>query len=317
MKKRNIIAILASLAAVLVAFAACNGNEDDVTNPTVIGDDGQVYQEVTEVVTDAAGEPVIGSDGETKVVTVTKPVATEPDQAVNATTNLSGQQGSSEGTTTYEDVTFPEGEKIEVEVDKNGRPEDCRLDKIIKATADSKAFYLNCMVVTNDNYGIVETGISMKLYMKGTKLAFEMPMGVTTMRMAYDGKAVHVILPATKYYYTMPTEGEDSAAMEEMMGMWDTIGSDSMEYVSTTNVKIKGTEYICETYADSANTNKYYFNSKDELKRIEIIASDGTTSILKVTECSSKVDDSIFTVPKGYKQLTEEALKGLAGSMGF
>ena len=192
MKKRNIIAILASLAVVLFVFAACNGNGgDDVTNPTVVGEDGSVYEQVTEVVTDAAGEPVIGSDGETKVVTVTKPVTEPADATVNS-------QGGTEGTTTYEDVTFPEGEKVEVEVDKDGRPEDCKLDKITKSTAKSKAFYINGMVVTSENFGIVDTGVSIKLYMKDSRVAMEMPMGVTTMRIAYDGKNMHIILPATK-----------------------------------------------------------------------------------------------------------------------
>ncbi len=315
MKKRNIIAILASLAVVLFAFAACNGNEDDVTNPTIVGDDGQVYQEVTEVVTDAAGEPVVGSDGETKVVTVTKPITTEPDKAVNATTN--SQQGATEGTTTYEDVTFPEGEKVEVEVDKDGRPEDCKLDKITNSTAKNKAFYINGMVVTSENYGIVDTGVTIKLYMKDSRVAMEMPMGVTTMRMAYDGKSVHMILPATKYYFSQPVENGDTGVMDETLGMWDSIASETMEYVETTNVKIKGNEYVCESYSDGQNINKYYFNSKDELKRIEFIAPDGTTSIFKVNECSSNVDDSIFTVPKGYKPLTEDALQGMIGSMGI
>ena len=61
---------------------------------------------------------------------------------------------------------------------------------------------------------------------------------------------------------------------------------------------------------------QYYFNKKDELKRIEFISPDGTTSIFKVYECSSKVKDSIFEVPKGYKPLTEEALQGFMGNLG-
>lgn len=314
MKKRNVIAILASLAVVLFAFAACNGNgEEGVTNPTILTDDGLIYEQVTEVVTDAAGEPVIGSDGETKVVTVTK-LVTEPDQAADAPTNA---QGGTEGTTTYEDVTFPEGEKVEVEIDKDGRPEDCKLDKITKSTAKSKAFYINGMVVTSENFGIVDTGVTIKLYMKDSRVAMEMPMGVTTMRMAYDGKNVHLILPATKYYFSQPVEGGDTGVMDEALGMWDTIGSETMEYIETTNVKIKGNEYVCETYSDGQNINKYYFNKKDELKRIEFIAPDGTTSIFKVNECSSKVSDSIFEVPKGYKPLTEDALQGFMGSMGI
>lgn len=307
MKKRNIIAILASLAIVLTVFAACGKNEDDVTNPTVVGSDGQVYEEVTEIVTD--------EEGNTSVATVTKPVET---QAGATTAQPSGgtQSGTAEGTTTYEDVTFPEGEKVEVEVGKDGRPENCRLDKLLNASSKSKALYMSCVVVTNDNFGLVETGVSMKVYIKDSKFAMEIPMGVTTMRFAYDGKSMNLILPATKYYYTVAAgEGED--LMGGSMDMWNSLSSDTMEYVETTEVKIRGNEYICETYSDSTNTNKYYFNSKDELKRIEIITPDGQTSILKINECSAKVDDSIFSVPKGYTMLTEEALAALGGSLGL
>ena len=77
MKKRNIIAILASCAAVLTIFTACGKKEEDVTNPTVVGTDGKVYEEITEAVTDAEGEAVTDAQGETQVVVVTKPYTTK------------------------------------------------------------------------------------------------------------------------------------------------------------------------------------------------------------------------------------------------
>ena len=328
MKKRNIIAILAALAIVLTVFAACGKNEgDDTTNPTVVGSDGQVYEEVTEIVTDA--------EGNTSVATVTKPVQVQTDAADTTSANAtakpsqssqatlptqssggSAQTGAPESTTTYEDVTFPEGEKIEVEVESDGRPADCRLDKLLNDSSKNKALYMNCVVVTSTNMGLVETGVNMKVYIKGSKFAMEMPMGVTTMRFAYDGKAMNLILPATKYYYTV-ADAEGENLMGGSMDMWNSLNSSTMEYVETTEVKIRGNNYICETFTDSTNTNKYYFNKKGELKRIEIIAAGGETSILKINECSTKVDDKIFSVPKGYKQLTEDALAALGGSLGL
>lgn len=315
MKKRNIIAILASLAAVLFVFAACgdNNNGDDVTNPTVVGADGHVYQEVTEVVTEVVTDKEGKTEVVSQVVTVTKPVE---DQPANGTTAGSAEGTTAEGVTTFEDVTFPEGEKIEVEVDKDGKPAESKMQKILNDSSKNKSFYLNATIVTNQNLGIVETGVPMKLYMKGSNFAFEMKIGLATMRMAYDGKSMNIILPETKYYYSVAA-GEEGETMEESMNVWGSIGSDTMSYVETTNVKLKGVDYICETYTDSTNTNKYYFNDKDELKRIEIIGSDGTTTIFKVYECSSKVDDSIFSVPKGYKQLSEDALAGVLGNMGL
>ncbi len=302
MKKRNIIAILASLAVVLTVFTACDKSGDD-TNPTIVGADGQVYEQVTEVVTNAAGEAVTDAEGNTKVDTVTKPVTTTGN-------------GSTESTTTYEDVTFPEGEKVEVEVDKEGRPEDCKLDKLLTASAQNKALYLNCTVVTSDNFGLGETGINMKMYMKNDKFALEFPLLITTIRVAYDGKEMNFMIPSQKSYYPIAS-GEDSVGVIDSVAMWESIVSDSLEYKETTNVTIRGNSYVCEVYGDSTNVNKYYFNSKDELKRIEVIAADGTTSILKVNECSTNIDDSIFTVPNGYTQLTEEDMMGFSASLGY
>lgn len=353
MKKRNIIAILASCAAVLTIFTACGSKEDDVTNPTVVGTDGKVYEEITEAVTDTEGEAVTDAAGETQVVVVTKPYTTKkaekekdkdkekddktkaPDEnpgttatpgTPNATTpdttypplfpGLTEPAG--ETTTTYEDVTFPEGEIIDVELNQSGRPQQSMTEKLFKDSANNKSLYIDGSIVTNDKqvFGI---GMRMKVYLKGNKFATEFPIGMTSVRFAFDGKSMNVIFPKAKAYYSAATAEETEMNMAEEMGLWKMLSTENMEYVSTARVKIQGKEYLCETYTNPEKTGsaKYYFNGKSELKRMEFIGEDGSTTIFKVESASSTVDDSVFSVPKGYDQLTEENFESMAGSLGL
>lgn len=355
MKKRNIIAILASCAAVISIFTACGKKEEGVTNPTVVGTDGKVYEEITEAVTDAEGEAVTDAQGETQVVVVTKPYTTkeaekekekekekdkdkgkdkDKDDKTKAPEETPANPGAAdttvaplfpglteptgETTTTYEDVTFAEGEVTEVVLDQSGRPQQSMKDKLFEASAQNKSLYMDCAIVTNDNQ-VFSSGVNMKFYIKDNKMAIDFPIGITTMRFAFDGKTTNIMFPATKYYYSLgEAQSSDFNTLEEL-GLWSMVSSDAMKYVNTTRVKVQGAEYLCETYTDeSGNTVKYYFDStKFELKRMEIIAPDGSSTILKINSVTTTVDDSVFSVPKGYEQLTEEKFESLAGTLGL
>lgn len=352
MKKRNIFAILAALAVMLVVFAACGEKEpEQPENPTIIGADGQVYEEVTEiateivteivseVVTDKQGEAVTDKEGKTEIVTEVKTevittvvTVTKPYEHSTAETttgkkqeNTSASEPSSEGssvesTTTYEDVTFPEGTIIEVEMGSDGKPKEPLMKKVFTDSKNSKQFYINATIVTGEMLGF-ETGVPVKMYLSGNNMAIEFPLGVALkVRMVYAGSKMHLIFPTHEYYYTVDSGKDASELVNTDFNLWKNIGSDTMDYVSTSKVTIKGKSYICEEYKDSTNINKYYFDSKKELKRIEMITPDGEAMIFKVSECTAKVDNSIFSVPKGYKPLTEDSMKiflgGFSGSFG-
>ncbi len=346
MKKRNIFAILAALAVMLVVFAACGDKEpEQPENPTVVGADGQVYEEVTEiateivteivseVVTDKQGEAVTDKEGKTEVVTevktevlttvVTVTVPYEPSTAETTTdkkqetttaSEPSSEGSSVESTTTYEDVTFPEGTLIEVEMGSDGRPKEPLMEKVMNASANSKQFYLNATIVTGEMLGF-ETGMPVKMYIDDNDMAFEFAMAAMKLRMVYAGNKMHMIFPTAKAYYSIDAGESGSGLSDSEFNLWGTIGSDTMDYVSTSRVTLKGVTYTCEEYTDSSNTNKYYFNGKNQLKRIEIITQDGQVTILKIAECSAKVDKSIFNVPKGYTKLTEDSMEKLFGGM--
>ena len=362
MKKRNIFAILASLAAVLVIFTACNGKEKPEEPSTVIGADGQVYEEVTEIVseivteivselkteivteirtepkTDKKGEAVTNDKGVTEVVTevvsevvseivteiktevvtevITQTVPyTETTTAADTTTAEQTTSGTSEEVSipAEEEVPFPEGELIEVPMNPDGQPKDPLMKRIMNASAESKQLYLDCVIITGETLGI-ETGMPCKVYMSGNNVATEFTYGALKLRMVVANGAVYMMFPAAKAYYQVG-DADDADVGEMNMGIWESIGSAEMNYVSTSTVKVSGKTYTCETYDDSVNENRYYFDSKQQLKRIEVSTPEGETTIIKVNACSSSVSQSVFEIPKGYTKLTEDALEGIIGSL--
>lgn len=350
MKKRNIIAILASCAAVISIFTACGKKEEDVTNPTVVGTDGKVYEEITEAVTDAEGEAVTDAAGETQVVVVTKPYTTkkaekekekdkdkekeeENTQApvenpaapgASDTTATPGTtaaplfpfmtEPAGETTTTIDDVTKGEGEVMDVPLDSSGRPQQSMKDKMFANVAENKAIYMDCSIVTNDSQAFA-ANIDMKFYVDGNKVAVEVPIGttLTPMRMAYDGKSMNLVFPAAKAYFPAGT-ADSGYDMVDEMGIWSAISSAEMEYVKT--AKVDG--LICETYKDQTGSfAKYYFDSTGNLKRIELITPEESSTIFKVKAVSTEVDNSIFSVPNGYTKFDEENFESMAGMLGL
>lgn len=347
MKKRNIIAVLLALMAAVTVFAACGKDEKDGDKPvvTVVGEDGSVYEEVTEVVselvteivtkvnteevTDKKGEKVTNKKGEvetkTEVVTevrsevVTEVVTKYVPYETTAPSKDNGKTDSTTvGTTTADDTIaaeeelFPDGTVIEVATKADGAPQKPKLDSVMAASKANEQFYLNCTIVTNEIVGI-ETGVPYKIWVKGEKFAFEVSYAALKMKAVMaDGKFT-MLFPAAKAYFTSD-EGDGSDFIGGM-DMWESIGATGMNYVKTTQVKLKGATYTCEEYTDDTNVNKYYFNSKDQLKRIECIDSEGSVTILKVTECKASVADSVFTIPSGYTKLTEDSLESILGGM--
>lgn|GEM_PF-6678596 len=356
MKKRNIIAILASCAAVISIFTACGNKEEGVTNPTVVGTDGKVYEEITEAVTDAEGEAVTDAQGETQVVVVTKPYTTKeaekekekdkdkgkdkekeedntqapeenPANPGSADTTVAPgaadttvaplfpglTEPTGETTTTAEDVTYAEFEEVKVQLDQSGRPQQSMKDKLFEASAQNKSLYMDCAIVTNDNQ-VFSSGVNMKFYIKDNKVAIDFPVGISKMRFAFDGKSTNIMLPGNYYYTLGEAQSSDFNTLEEL-GLWSMVSSDTMKYDKTTG----DDKFLCEIYTDeSGNTVKYYFDKKNfELKRMEIIAPDKSSTILKINGVSTTVDDSVFTVPKGYELLTEDNFESIAGSLGL
>jgi len=297
MKKRNSAAIMALLAAVLFVFAACSKDgkdkKDETEKSTSTTANSVAYEEITEVVTDASGEAVTDAEGNTTTVTVTRPTVTKP------SSNSSS-----------EETTAPEGEKVDVEVDASGVPKDSKLKKLVDEITEKDAIFVDGkMPVDGQN-------VAVKMYVKGEKLAAELKMGATNVRVIYNKDKVHMLFPTLKMYLTMPPEAVGAMDTEAMMDLLNEMISDEIEYVETTNVKLDGKDHTCEVYKDGVNTNKYYFDSNGNLKRIEVIDSKGNSDVTLFNEFSANVPDSIFSIPSGYKEITEENIESLAGMFG-
>ncbi|MBR3803399.1 MAG: hypothetical protein IKK37_08165 [Clostridia bacterium] len=294
MKKRNSVAILAFLAAMLFVFAACGKGDKDKKdeNETNATTAGVAYEEVTVVQTDASGEAVTDAEGNTSVITVTRPVTTKP----------SSNSSSAE--------TTPDGEKVDVDVDASGVPVDSKLKKLVNSITSKNAIFVDGSMPMEGQ------SVAVKVYIKGDNFATEMKMGATNVRVIYTKDSVKMIFPSLKYYITMPPESVGPMDTQKMMSMVEKMASDELKYVETTNVQLDGKSYICETYQDGVNTNKYYFDSNDNLKRIDIVDSNGTSEVTNFNEFSANVPDGVFSIPSGYKEITEDNIGALAGLMG-
>ena len=219
MKKRNSVAILAVLAAMLFVFAACGkGDKDDKKDSTK---EDVAFEEVTVVQTDANGEVVTDAEGNTSFVTVTRPVTTKP------------AENSSEFSAETQ-TAAPDGEKVDVEIDASGLPTESKLKKLVKEIVAKNAIFIDgSMPMEGQN-------VAMKVYIKGDKFAAEMKMGATNIRVIYGKDGVKMIFPSLKYYITMPAESVGAMDTQEMMDMVNKMASDDLKYVETTSVKLDG-----------------------------------------------------------------------------
>ncbi|MBS7361494.1 MAG: hypothetical protein KIG24_04070, partial [Oscillospiraceae bacterium] len=60
----------------------------------------------------------------------------------------------------------------------------------------------------------------------------------------------------------------------------------------------------CEEYKIEDDTIKVYFTKDDKLVRMEMISGDSIT-VMRDISFSSKVDPSVFEIPKGYSDMSQ------------
>lgn len=108
-----------------------------------------------------------------------------------------------------------------------------------------------------------------------------------------------------KYYLALTTLGTYSEIPEDEFegykDMTDAFNSKDAKYVKTTKVKDGAITYTCEEYQSDDGTIKYYFNSKNEWKRMEIIDGD-SAFIWRINSFKNTAKDSLFEVNKIWKK---------------
>lgn len=113
--------------------------------------------------------------------------------------------------------------------------------------------------------------------------------------------SVRVFCNNGKYYMALPSMGKYAEIAAEDVGdigdMSESFKANDAKYVKTTTVKDGKQTYTCEEYKTSTGTAKYYFNSKNEWKRMEIIEDD-TILVWEITSFAKAADKTLFEVNK-------------------
>lgn len=193
--------------------------------------------------------------------------------------------------------------KVEVELDEDGRPTHNNIDKDFAEIMNSEKFTIDVVIKTKANGE--ELKIPMVAMRNGQQVYSEVVMPVegkgslrVNMLLSGDGKC-YIILPTMRAYIAMPGETMGEIIPSDFVTE-DTAASST--YIETREIEIDGKTYFCEVYEDGGVTTKYYYNN-DELKRVESVSGEDIT-IMEINEISNKCDNSKFKVPKNYFDLT-------------
>ncbi len=213
MNQKSVAIILSALAVVIVLFAAC-GKKDQPTDPepvTLTDANGEVYEQVTEIVsevetvtgadgapeirtevvteivTDAKGEKVTKKDGTPEVVTeVVSEVVTEIVTRIETVTvPYSEPDTTQKGDTTAAapETTDPEledfntdllggGTPVEVVTNKDGKPANSKIKAIFDKAKKSKQLMIKLYVSSQD---MSDMGtMAYTFYTKDDKIAIDM-----------------------------------------------------------------------------------------------------------------------------------------------
>ena len=166
-------------------------------------------------------------------------------------------------------------------------------EDVVAGTLESGMFTLNMTLEVPSN-----TDTPVVLVSNGEKIAADMTMNGSKVRMIIDDDVVYVVLPNAKMYVKMSYD--EIGSMDELKNIARSDGT----YVGSTKVNINGEDRICEEYKYSDGTViKYYFNSEKEWKRMEVITED-EVAIYGITSFSNKADESVFSL-RGYEDMSD------------
>lgn len=127
----------------------------------------------------------------------------------------------------------------------------------------------------------------------------------TSISVTLTGFEMRMFTNGGKYYMAFPGLGVYSEISKDEYGefgdMADAFNKDDSKYVQTTKVKDGSQTLTCEEYKSGTGTIKYYFNAKNEWKRMEIIDGD-TVIIWNINSFSNTVKDNLFNIHKLWRK---------------
>ena len=283
------LCIVLSVLMIAVSFAACGKKIVNENTTTKVDEKGSAYVEVT----DKDGKTVTSvlSDKEKSEVEKQAEKSNAKTTTMAASEAMSKIEQEMSGLTDFSEDDLKSNEEDLVDKGTEIKKTTLRDDVIVKALESGK-FTLNMTLKAASN---VDTPVV--LVSNGKKIAADMTMNGSKVRMIIDDDGVYVVLPTANMYVKMSSD--EIGNMDELKN----IASSDGTYVGSTKVKINGEDHTCEEYKSSDGTViKYYFNSKKEWKRMEVITED-EAAIYEITSFSNKADESIFSL-KGYADMS-------------
>lgn len=282
------------LSALMVAFSFASCGKKDVSDePTKVDENGSAYVEVT----DKDGNEVTSVLSDKDKAKADKKAAKDNKETTTADTSelLSKVEAEASKVTNIDEKNLVSDKKDLISGGTEIKKTSMR-DEIIAKTLKSGKFTLKMKMKTSSG---VDNPVS--LVFNGKKFAADITLNDMQVRAIFDNDNVYMVLPALKVY--IKTSSDEAGNIGDLTNITDS----NATYVGSTKVTVNGTEYTCEEYkSDDDSVVKYYFSSKKEWKRMEIINGEDV-SIFEIESLSDKVDESVFSL-KGYTDMTALAM---------
>lgn len=278
------------LSALMIAFSFASCGKKDVSDkPTKIDENGSAYVEVT----DKDGNEVTSVLSDKDKAKADKNAAKDNKEMTTADTSelLSKVEAEASKVTNIDEKNLVSDKKDLISGGTEIKKTSMR-DEIIAKTLKSGKFTLKMKMKTSSG---VDNPVS--LVFNGKKFAADITLNDMQVRAIFDNDNVYMVFPALKVY--IKTSSDEAGNIGDLTNITDS----NATYVGSTKVTVTGTEYTCEEYkSDDDSVVKYYFSSKKEWKRMEIINGEDV-SIFEIESLSNKVDESVFSL-KGYTDMT-------------
>lgn len=289
--KKGLCIVLSALM-VAFSFASC-GKKDISDEPTKVDENGSAYVEVT----DKDGNEVTSVLSDKDKSKADKKAAKDNKETTTADTSelFSKVEAEASKVTNIDEKNLVSDKKDLISGGTEIKKTSMR-DEIIAKTLKSGKFTLKMKMKTSSG---VDNPVS--LVFNGKKFAADITLNDMQVRAIFDNDNVYMVLPALKVY--IKTSSDEAGNIGDLTNITDS----NATYVGSTKVTVNGTEYTCEEYkSDDDSVVKYYFSSKKEWKRMEIINGEDV-SIFEIESLSDKVDESVFSL-KGYTDMTALAM---------
>ena len=282
------------LSALMIAFSFASCGKKDVSDkPTKIDENGSAYVEVT----DKYGKEVTSVLSDKDKSKADKKAAKDNKETTTADASelLSKVEAEASKVTNIDEKNLVSDKKDLISGGTEIKKTSMR-DEIVAKTLKSGKFTLKMKMKTSSG---VDNPVS--LVFNGKKFAADITLNDMQVRAIFDNDNFYMVLPALKVY--IKTSSDEAGNIGDLTNITDS----NATYVGSTKVTVNGTEYTCEEYkSDDDSVVKYYFSSKKEWKRMEIINGEDV-SIFEIESLSNKVDDSVFSL-KGYTDMTALAM---------